>query len=83
MLTIFTMLGTFIWGAVLFYKTTVATCYSPLWTCMNVYYLGVWITTGICIGLWLLGTAALKIEENLMLRNAAANNVNEQEIQRE
>eukprot|EP00475_Leptophrys_vorax_P005343 TRINITY_DN13243_c0_g1_i4.p1 TRINITY_DN13243_c0_g1~~TRINITY_DN13243_c0_g1_i4.p1 ORF type:complete len:713 (+),score=153.36 TRINITY_DN13243_c0_g1_i4:756-2894(+) len=41
------MLGTFIWGAVMFYKTSAATCSSSLWTCLNVYFYGVWIGSGV------------------------------------
>eukprot|EP00475_Leptophrys_vorax_P006076 TRINITY_DN1371_c0_g1_i1.p1 TRINITY_DN1371_c0_g1~~TRINITY_DN1371_c0_g1_i1.p1 ORF type:complete len:749 (+),score=175.73 TRINITY_DN1371_c0_g1_i1:111-2357(+) len=44
--TFLTMFGTFVWGAVLFYRTSSSSCLHSLWTPMFVYFNGVWISSG-------------------------------------
>eukprot|EP00475_Leptophrys_vorax_P029680 TRINITY_DN4380_c0_g1_i6.p1 TRINITY_DN4380_c0_g1~~TRINITY_DN4380_c0_g1_i6.p1 ORF type:complete len:780 (+),score=166.81 TRINITY_DN4380_c0_g1_i6:16-2355(+) len=56
-LTCVSMFGTFIWGAVLFYKSSP---FGMLWTCMSIYFNGVWISSGVAC---LFYTAFLVVEK--------------------
>eukprot|EP00475_Leptophrys_vorax_P002897 TRINITY_DN11649_c0_g1_i2.p1 TRINITY_DN11649_c0_g1~~TRINITY_DN11649_c0_g1_i2.p1 ORF type:complete len:735 (-),score=139.40 TRINITY_DN11649_c0_g1_i2:2496-4478(-) len=43
------MFGTFVWGAVMFYKTSSSTCVYALWQCLNVYFNGTWYGSGLLV----------------------------------